>query len=40
MGTDIHGWVEIREYDEWYPAIVIGHIVSRDYDAFGCLFGS
>jgi uncharacterized UPF0160 family protein len=42
MGTDIHGWVEVRplaDEPEWYGVINAGLLVGRDYDTFGCLFG-
>ncbi|WP_159072330.1 hypothetical protein [Streptomyces sp. CMB-StM0423] len=48
MGTDIRGFVECRTWgpglavDEtaWYPAIELSMLgVTRDYEAFACLFG-
>lgn len=39
MGTDIHGWIEISEYDRWYGIIRIQNLINRGYDMFGCLFG-
>ena len=41
MGVDIHGWVEVRDRstERWHGIVFIDHLVSRTYDAFGCLFG-
>ncbi|MFC8225752.1 hypothetical protein [Streptomyces sp. NPDC057287] len=48
MGTDIYGFIECRRgYSAdggpapvWQPAIELGHLYdTRDYDAFGSLFG-
>ncbi|ANP55396.1 hypothetical protein J2Z21_007374 [Streptomyces griseochromogenes] len=48
MGTDIHGWIECRTWQEglapgetaWCPAVDLAMIApARDYDAFACLFG-
>ena len=39
MGCDIHGWVEVKLLDTWYPVIDISLFVHRNYDMFGCLFG-
>jgi hypothetical protein len=38
-GTDIHGWVEVKEKERWHGVIKIDRIISRNYDMFGCLFG-
>ena len=42
MGCDIHGWVEIKEYqwtNYWSTAISVSAIVGRNYDMFALLFG-
>ena len=44
MGCDIHGWIEIKPYpktspEHWESVVDIGHIVGRNYDMFGLLFG-
>jgi hypothetical protein len=41
MGTDIYGWVEVRDpvTGAWGGVVKLDHLVPRDYDAFGCLFG-
>lgn len=46
MGTDIAGIIEVRPWPDlpegvpWEPAIRLDLLnVTRDYDAFGCLFG-
>lgn len=39
MGTDIHGWVEVKGTERWHGVIKIGYIIFRNYDMFGCLFG-
>jgi hypothetical protein len=41
MGTDIHGWVEIKMpwSEHWYEIIRVGLLLNRSYDIFGCLFG-
>jgi hypothetical protein len=46
MGTDISGWVEVsstehagRRSAEWNAAIDVSHLVGRNYDMFGSLFG-
>lgn len=39
MGIDIAGWVEVLEFNQWKAVIRVTDIVSRNYDAFGCLFG-
>src|SRR3954454_12601372 len=47
MGTNIHGWVEVRdaavdvEIDEilWFAVIEVAFLLHRNYTAFGSLFG-
>lgn len=40
MGTDIHGWIEIKtNWGEWAGLIKIDLLVERNRDLFGCLFG-
>src|SRR5262245_29685685 len=44
MGTDIHGWIEVRptwvrEGEPWRAVVRVDEMVPRDYDAFQCLFG-
>jgi hypothetical protein len=39
MGTDIGGWVEVKQYTSWYGVIRVQDILDRHYDMFGCLFG-
>jgi len=48
LGTDIHGWVEVRRHYEgvtpphdvqWHGVITISEIIQRNYDMFSCLFG-
>ena len=40
MGTDIHGWVEIRSSGgTWDGVLKIDSLAERVYDMFGCLFG-
>lgn len=44
MGTDIHGWVEVRlsgrfPPDEWHGIVRIDALVERDYRVFAQLFG-
>lgn len=41
MGTDIHGWVEVKPWwsGDWYGVIKIDRVIDRVYDMFGCLFG-
>lgn len=44
MGTDIRGWVEVKEsyglpHHAWHGTIVIPSLIPGAYDSFGCLFG-
>lgn len=39
MGTDIEGFVEVREGTCWTRAVDIVPFTGRSYDAMGCLFG-
>jgi hypothetical protein len=43
MGCDIHGFVEVNQFPQqkngWYAIIDIAHLVGRNYDMFGQLFG-
>ena len=39
MGTDIHGWVELKVKETWHGIVKIDWIIDRTYDMFGCLFG-
>ncbi|MGA5817507.1 hypothetical protein ACPC54_06565 [Kitasatospora sp. NPDC094028] len=40
MGTDINGFIEYRPRAGWEAAIDLDALYdTRDYDAFGCLFG-
>ena len=41
MGTDIHGWVEVKRNEKygWEAIIFISDFIHRNYDMFGCLFG-
>lgn len=39
MGCDIHGWVEVNNYGHWYEYINAGHLLHRNYEMFGILFG-
>ena len=36
MGTDIHGFIEVKLYENhWYGIVNIGTLVNRNYDMFG-----
>ncbi len=42
MGTDIAGWVEIKNWgneDRWSGILQVRTLLDRNYDAFGSLFG-
>lgn len=42
MGCDIHGYVEVNQYEghmSWSDVIDIGSLTSRNYYMFACLFG-
>lgn len=43
MGCDIHGWIEVRQFEfdpkYWTTAVNAGMLLDRNYDMFGCLFG-
>jgi hypothetical protein len=41
VGTDVNGWLEAQSADStWRAAVALYPLYdSRDYDAFGCLFG-
>src|SRR4051794_30217231 len=41
MGTDIDGWIEVKQVsEEWRPAVALGAVyLGKDYLIFGKLFG-
>jgi hypothetical protein len=39
MGTDLCGWLERRDADQWRGTVDLGRISGRSYDFFGALFG-
>lgn len=39
MGTDIFGFVEVRDAAGWRGVLDVSTVLVRDYDLFGCLFG-
>jgi hypothetical protein len=39
MGTDIDGWIEVRQGNDWHGVVKVGSLADRSYDVFSCLFG-
>ncbi len=41
MGTDIHGWIEVKSpiTEDWLAIVQVWPLIYRTYDMFGSLFG-